>query len=170
MLKLGLIDGQVVNLKRGNFIVAMPVLVQPGHADDSVTVLLGYGREQCGRVGKGVGYNGYPLRTTAAYNIATDITLEKTGRRETLVSTQTQNSMEGRHPVIEATLEEANKNPKFTEEFAETPPQVGLYPQMVWDQGHQWAMAIDLNSCIGCNACMVACQAENNIRWSARNR
>ncbi len=163
MLKLGLIDGQVVNLKRGNFIVAMPVLVQPGHADDSVTVLLGYGREQCGRVGKGVGYNGYPLRTTAAYNIATDITLEKTGRRETLVSTQTQNSMEGRHPVIEATLEEANKNPKFTEEFAETPPQVGLYPQMVWDQGNQWGMSIDLTSCIGCHACSIACQAENNI-------
>ena len=72
----------------------MPVVVQPGHADDSVTILLGYGREHCGRVGKGVGYNGYPLRTTSAYNIATDLTLEKTDRRETLVSTQTQDSME----------------------------------------------------------------------------
>jgi len=163
MLKLGLIDGQIVNLKRGNRTVEMPVLVQPGHADDSVSVLLGYGREQCGRVGRGVGYNGYPLRTTAAYNIATDITLEKTDRRETLVSTQTQNSMAGRHPIIEATLEEANKNPKFTEEYAEQPPQLGLYPQMTWDQGNQWGMSIDLTSCIGCHACSIACQAENNI-------
>ena len=62
MNRLGLTDGQIVNLKRGSFIVEMPVAVQPGHADDSVTMLLGYGREHCGRVGKGVGYNGYPLR------------------------------------------------------------------------------------------------------------
>ena len=106
MLKLGLIDGQIVNLKRGNFIVEIPVLMQPGHADDSVTVLLGYGREQCGRVGAGVGFNGFPLRTTAAYNIATDLTLEKTDKREMMVSTQTQDSMDTRHPIIEASLAE----------------------------------------------------------------
>jgi MoCo/4Fe-4S cofactor protein with predicted Tat translocation signal len=163
MNRLGLTDGQMVNLKRGSFIVEMPVVVQPSHADDSVTILLGWGREQCGRVGKGVGYNGFPLRTTASYNIATDLTLEKSGRRETLVSTQTQDSMEDRHPVIEATAEEFRKNPKFVEELMEAPAPMGLYPQMVWDQGYQWGMAIDLNSCIGCNACSIACQAENNI-------
>jgi molybdopterin-containing oxidoreductase family iron-sulfur binding subunit len=163
MSKLGLVDGQVINLKRGSFIVAMPVLVQPGHADESVTVFLGYGREHCGRVGKGVGFNAYPLRTTAAYNIATDLTLEKTERREKLVSTQTQDSMEGRRPVVESTLEEFHKNPKFVEEVVESPAPLGLYPQMVWDKGYQWGMTIDLTSCIGCNACTIACQAENNI-------
>jgi molybdopterin-containing oxidoreductase family iron-sulfur binding subunit len=163
MNRLGLVDGQVMNLKRGNFIVEMPALVQPGHADDSVTVILGYGREHCGRVGKGVGYNGYPLRTTGAYNIATDLTLEKTDRRETLVSTQTQDSMEGRRPVVEGSLEELQKNPKFVEELVEAPAPIGLYPQMQWDKGYQWGMAIDLTSCIGCHACTIACQAENNI-------
>lgn len=163
MNRLGLVDGQVVNLKRGNFIVEMPALMQPGHADDSVTVILGYGREHCGRVGKGVGYNGYPLRTTSAYNIATDLTLEKTDRRETLVSTQTQDSMEGRRPVVEGSLEELQKNPKFVEELVEAPAPLGLYPQMQWDKGYQWGMAIDLTSCIGCHACTIACQAENNI-------
>jgi molybdopterin-containing oxidoreductase family iron-sulfur binding subunit len=163
MKRLGLVDGQVINLKRGNFIVEMPALMQPGHADDSVTVILGYGREHCGRVGKGVGYNGYPLRTTGAYNIATDLTLEKTDRRETLVSTQTQDSMEGRRPVVEGSLEELQKNPKFVEELVEAPAPIGLYPQMQWDKGYQWGMAIDLTSCIGCHACTIACQAENNI-------
>lgn len=163
MLKLGLIDGQIVNLKRGNFIVEMPVLMQPGHADDSLTVLLGYGREQCGRVGGGVGFNGYPLRTTAAYNIATDLTLEKTDKRELMVSTQNQDSMNGRHPIIEASLTELREKPNFVEEFTENPPTIGLYPQMKWDQGYQWGMSIDLTSCIGCHACTIACQAENNI-------
>lgn len=163
MKRLGLVDGQVINLKRGNFIVEIPALMQPGHADDSVTVILGYGREHCGRVGKGVGYNGYPLRTTGAYNIATDLTLEKTDRRETLVSTQTQDSMEGRRPVVEGSLEELQKNPKFVEELVEAPAPIGLYDQMKWDKGYQWGMAIDLTSCIGCHACTIACQAENNI-------
>jgi molybdopterin-containing oxidoreductase family iron-sulfur binding subunit len=166
MNRLGLTDGQIVNLKRGSFIVEMPVLMQPGHADESVTVLLGYGREHCGHVGKGVGYNGYPLRTTAAYNVATDLTLEKTDRRETLVSTQTQDSMEGRQTVVEATAEEFRKNPKFVEEIVEAPAPMGLYPQMEWigeDKGYQWGMSIDLQSCIGCHACTIACQAENNI-------
>jgi MoCo/4Fe-4S cofactor protein with predicted Tat translocation signal len=163
MLKLGLVDGQIVNFKRGNFIVEMPVMVQPGHADDSVTALLGYGREQCGHVGKDVGYNAYPLRTTAACYIATDLTLEKTDRFETLVSTQTQDSMENRHPIVEATFDEFRKNPKFVEEVVESPEPTGLYPQMVWDKGYQWGMSIDLTSCIGCHACTIACQAENNI-------
>jgi MoCo/4Fe-4S cofactor protein with predicted Tat translocation signal len=163
MNRLGLTDGQIVNLKRGSFIVEMPVAVQPGHADDSITILLGYGREHCGRVGKGVGYNGYPLRTTTAYNIATDLTLEKTDRRETLVSTQTQDSMESRRPVVETTAEEFRKNPKFVEEVVENPEPMGLYKQMPWDTGYQWGMTIDLHSCIGCHACTIACQAENNI-------
>ncbi len=163
MNKLGLVDGQVVNLKRGNFIVEMPVMVQPGHADESVTVLLGYGREHCGRVGKGVGYNGYPLRTSTAYNIATDLTLEKTDRHELLVSTQTHDSMEGRRPIVEVSLEEITKNPKYVEEQVETPTPMSLYPQMTWNTGYQWGMAIDLASCIGCQACTIACQAENNI-------
>jgi molybdopterin-containing oxidoreductase family iron-sulfur binding subunit len=163
MKRLSLTDGQIVNLKRGSFIVEMPVLVQPGHADDSVTILLGYGREHCGRVGKGVGYNGFPLRTTGAYNIATDLTLDPTDRREEMVSTQTQDAMEGRRPVVEGTLAEFTKNPKMVEELVENPAPMGLYPQMVWDQGYQWGMSIDLTACIGCHACTIACQAENNI-------
>ena len=163
MKRLALTDGQIVNLKRGSFIVEMPVAVQPGHADESVTILLGYGREHCGRVGKSVGYNGFPLRTSAAYNIATDLTLDVTDRREQLVSTQSQDAMEGRRPVVEGTLVELKKNPKLVEELVESPETMGLYPQMVWDKGYQWGMSIDLTACIGCHACTIACQAENNI-------
>jgi molybdopterin-containing oxidoreductase family iron-sulfur binding subunit len=71
--------------------------------------------------------------------------------------------MDGRHPIIEASLTEFHEKPNFVEEFAERPPTVGLYEQMVWDKGYQWGMSIDLTSCIGCHACTIACQAENNI-------
>jgi molybdopterin-containing oxidoreductase family iron-sulfur binding subunit len=162
--RLNLADGEIVNFKRGSFIVEMPVAYQPGQADDTVTVILGYGRDAVGHVGKGVGYNGYPLRTTTALNIATDITLEKTsGKLESLATTQNHNSMEGRPIVRETSLEKYKKNPEIIQAMAEVPELFELYPETKWDKGNQWGMAIDLTSCTGCNSCIIACQAENNI-------
>ena len=164
MKDLRLKDGDVVNLKRGSFIVEMAVVGQPGHADQSISVFLGYGREKCGRVGKGVGFNGYPLRTTGAYYLATDIALEKSGGKvESLATTQGHSSMEGRPIVREASLTDYKKDPGFVEKAVEVPKLIQLYPDKTWDTGNQWGMAIDLTACTGCTACTIACQAENNI-------
>jgi MoCo/4Fe-4S cofactor protein with predicted Tat translocation signal len=162
--KLALSDGDLVNLKRGSFIVSTAVMIQPGHADDAISVILGYGRETVGRVGQGVGSNGYPLRTTGSYYLATDLTLEKVGgKAEALATTQNHHDMHGRPIVREATLAEYKKDPAFTEKAVEVPKLIQLYPDKAWDTGNQWGMTIDLTACTGCNACSIACQAENNI-------
>jgi molybdopterin-containing oxidoreductase family iron-sulfur binding subunit len=94
---------------------------------------------------------------------ATGADLTPTGRKYTLAQTQEHHSMEGRPLVREATLTEYRKEPAFAEKAAEVPPLFSLWQEHKYDQGNQWGMAIDLNACIGCNACLVACQAENNI-------
>ncbi len=162
--RLSLSDGEVVNLRRGSFIVPTAIMIQPGHADNAASVILGYGREKVGRVGQGVGSNGYPLRTTGAYYVATDLTLEKTGGKpESLATTQNHHDMHGRPIVREATLTEYRKDPAYVEKVVEVPKLIQLYPDKSWDTGNQWGMTIDLTACTGCNACAIACQAENNI-------
>lgn len=161
--KLGVEDGDIVTIQRGAFKAEMAVMVQPGHADDSLTIPLGYGRTKAGRVGDGVGFNGYPLRSTDGFDYAVGAAVTKTGRKEILATTQNHHTMEGRPIVREASLVEYRKNPKVIEEKAEVPELFALYGEHAYDKGYQWGMSIDLNACIGCNACMVACQAENNI-------
>ena len=160
-----LTDGDVVTLSRGSVKVEAAVMVQPGHADDSVSVALGYGREKCGRVGKGVGFNANLIRTSDGFYFAPGFTLAVTGKRETLATTQergTGDHQQGRPLVREGTAEEYRKNPKFAEEMSEVPEIHSIYPEISYDQGMQWGMAIDLTACTGCNACVVACVAENN--------
>jgi MoCo/4Fe-4S cofactor protein with predicted Tat translocation signal len=153
----------IITLKYGGQTVEAPVQVQPGHADNSITLALGYGRKQCGRVGEDVGTNVYPIRTTAGFNYVTGVDASNSGKTEKLVSTQEHFAMEGRPIVREASLEEYRKNPKFVDEVAEPEDTSSLYGDRVYDTGNQWAMSIDLSSCIGCNACLVACVSENNI-------
>jgi MoCo/4Fe-4S cofactor protein with predicted Tat translocation signal len=153
----------VITLKYGGQSVEAAVQVQPGHADNSITLALGYGRKHCGRVGADVGTNVYPIRTTAGFNYVTGVEVSNAGRTEKLVSTQEHFAMEGRPIVREASLDEYRKNPKFVDEAAEPEDTSSLYGDRVYDTGNQWAMSIDLSSCIGCNACLVACVSENNI-------
>ena len=141
----------------------MPVLIQPGHADECVSVALGYGRTRCGRVGRNVGHNAYALRTTGALWSAPGVEIRKTGRTDRLALTQNHHSMEGRPLMLEATLEEYRKDPKFVAKSTPHEEPFSLYKERTYDQGYQWGMSIDLNACVGCNACVVACQAENNI-------
>lgn len=153
--------------------LTIPVMVQPGMADNAVWLNLGYGRKEVGRVGEGVGFNAYQVRTTAGYWVAEGASLEKDGGTFHVATTQEWNSMtepqlpigtpKTRPIVREATIEEYKKNPKFAEEMVEHPPLESLYPEWSYDKGFQWGMAIDLNACTGCNSCIVACQAENNI-------
>jgi molybdopterin-containing oxidoreductase family iron-sulfur binding subunit len=161
--KLGVKDGDVVNLRNGNANAQFPILIQPGHADDAVSVTTGYGRRRCGRVGKSVGFSAQGVRMSGGFWFAGGFTVTKAGFTETLATTQHHHAMEGRPIVREATVAEYKKNPKFAEEMAETPELFSLYDEHKYEHGYQWGMAIDLTSCIGCNACMLACQAENNI-------
>jgi MoCo/4Fe-4S cofactor protein with predicted Tat translocation signal len=161
--QFGVEHGDVVALARKGREVAAPVYVQPGQADGSVSIALGYGREKVGRVGRNVGANAYRIRTSDAAWVATDVAVRKLGRKYQFALTQEHHSMEGRPLVREASLGEYRKDPHFAAEPDGHMELFSLYNETRSEGGYQWGMAIDLNSCIGCNACLVACQAENNI-------
>ncbi|MGH9338273.1 MAG: 4Fe-4S dicluster domain-containing protein, partial [Acidobacteriota bacterium] len=140
-----------------------PVWILPGHAEGCFTVNLGYGRTQAGRVGNGVGFNAYSIRTSDAPWIASGVEIIRTGKKIRLVTTQDHHSMEGRNLVRAGTLAQYKEDPNFAHR-AQGGPDVHLTLLPEWEYpGRAWGMAIDLNTCIGCNACTIACQAENNI-------
>jgi MoCo/4Fe-4S cofactor protein with predicted Tat translocation signal len=160
----------VVELDLNGRKVSGPVWIQPGVPDNSVTVTLGYGRTRAGRVGTAQGFDAYTLRTSAAPWFATGLKIRKTGDRYVLASTQGYQSMDtpdgGHRPLVrETSLEEYRKNPDFAKEQGEEPaPGLTLYkPYPYKEEDYAWGMAIDLNSCVGCNNCIIACQSENNI-------
>ncbi|MCB8984937.1 MAG: 4Fe-4S dicluster domain-containing protein, partial [Ardenticatenaceae bacterium] len=159
--QMGLANEAVVRLTADGRSIDAPVWILPGQADDCVTVHLGYGRSTVGRVGEDVGFNAYALRTSGAPWVINGLQLDPTGQTADLVTTQNHHVMEGRSPVQSASLDTFLANPGFVEQHpeAELP---SLYPDYTYD-GYAWGMSIDLNLCIGCNACTVACQAENNI-------
>jgi molybdopterin-containing oxidoreductase family iron-sulfur binding subunit len=137
--------------------------IQPGHPDEAVTLHLGYGRTHAGKVGNGAGFNAYVLRSSQAPWHAQGAEILKTGESTLLACTQDHWRMEGRDVVRAGTLDEYKKNPDYARERLPDPPRdMTLYPNYKYD-GHAWGMAIDLNACTGCNACVVACVAENNI-------
>jgi MoCo/4Fe-4S cofactor protein with predicted Tat translocation signal len=146
-----------------------PAWVQPGMADNTVGLALGYGRERSGRVGRGAGYDAYRLRTSAAPHCAAGASVTPVGRLHPVATVQHHWSMEGRPVVREAHLDSYYQQPEFAREMSLEPAPITapLYPNPLdkaKKQGlHQWGMAIDLNSCIGCATCVVACQSENNI-------
>ncbi len=166
--RLNIKSEDVVELELNGKKVTGPVWVQAGHPDNSVTINLGYGRKRAGRVGTAQGFDAYALRTTAAPWIATGVTIRKTGDTYKLASTQGYQSMDtpdGAHrPLVrETTLEEYKKEPNFAQED-EVPKDLTLYEPYPYDkEDYAWGMTIDLNSCVGCNNCMLACQSENNI-------
>ncbi len=161
--RLGVSSREIVELScRGRSVLA-PVLILPGHAPDCVTVHLGYGRTVTGRVGSGTGFNPYVLRTSGAFWSVSGAGLRTTGKRMILASTELHHTMEGRNLVRVGTVAEHSKNPAFAREMGESPPSnVTLYPPVDYSKGYQWGMVVNLSACIGCNACVVACEAENN--------
>jgi MoCo/4Fe-4S cofactor protein with predicted Tat translocation signal len=160
-------DGDVIELKyRGNS-ARMPVFRVPGHPQQSVTVFFGYGRRMAGNVGNVTKeaelFNAYLLRTSDAPWFGNGLEIAKTGERYPLATTQEHHLMEGRAPVRTATLEQYKNEPKVIEEQGETPPRtLTMYQDFKYD-GYKWGMSIDISSCTGCNACTIACVAENNI-------
>jgi len=166
-------DGHVdmIEIKLGNATLEVPALVAPGHADNSVSIALGYGRTVIGRVGLDTGFDAYKLRTSATPYIATGASIRVTGKSYPLGITQEHGALEGRGADLtrEATLGEYKENRDNKEYFkkmgmdSHIPKNVSLYTNPPLADIHQWGMTVDLNVCTGCSACMVACQAENNI-------
>jgi MoCo/4Fe-4S cofactor protein with predicted Tat translocation signal len=161
--RLALKNGDGVELQFDGRRLRAPVWINPGQADDSVTIELGYGRSAAGRIGNGVGFNAYRLRTSDHQWFGRGLTLKRTGERFELATTQEHHRMEGRSLIRTGTLAEYLRHPDFVHDMGhEPPPELTLYPPQP-AAVNAWGMAIDTNICIGCNACVVACQAENNI-------
>ncbi|HET6956492.1 MAG TPA: 4Fe-4S dicluster domain-containing protein [Vicinamibacterales bacterium] len=159
----GQIASELVELRYRGRTVRGALFAVEGHPDNCATVHLGYGRTRGGSIASGTGFNANLLRTSDAMWHGRGLQIIRTGIVTSLACTQFQHQMENRKPVRVATREEFVKNPRVVHEGDETPPKtITLYPDFKYD-GYKWGMAIDVNACIGCNACVVACQAENNI-------
>src|SRR5262245_25964672 len=153
----------VVTVSREGLSIRGPIFGVVGHPDDCLTVHLGYGRTRAGQVGNGAGFNAYAIRTAGALWAGRGAQLEGTGESYSLACTQYHHLMQGRGLVRATSREEFLKDPKILHEGFEAPSRtMTLYPDFKYD-GYKWGMAIDVNACIGCNACVVGCQAENNI-------
>ncbi len=177
-------NGDVIGINLNGNSVSGPVWVQPGMADFSIGLALGYGRSKAGRIGgfngSSVGFDVNPVRHSSAPYIASNGTVDVTGRTHSLAATQDHWSMEGRAIVREANLEQFNEKPDFSHNMdleahgqhiahdeEGLPLPIYKHPYTVrgslQSDVHQWGMTIDLNRCVGCSACVVACQSENNI-------
>ena len=162
-LAQGVLSGDVVRVAHKARTVKLPVWVLPGHPEGVVTLQLGYGRTRAGQVGSGVGSDVGVVRTSDAWWSGTGAGIEKTGERSALACTQDHWSMEGREIVRLGTLDEYRQDPHFAQHVDETPSAEASLLTPYKYEGHAWGMAIDLSACTGCNACVVACQSENNI-------
>ncbi len=176
--ELGLKTGALATLTIENRTVELPVYVLPGQAVGSIGVQLGYGRTAAGHVGgltrdqiPPVGVNVYPLRNRST-PVATGVTLQGTGGTYPLATTQDHHAIDkvgleeiaGRigELVREGTVSEYEHHPDFAQHKVHHPPLESLWKEPSSD-GRAWGMSIDLSRCMGCNACMVACQSENNV-------
>ncbi len=158
--RLGIRNEDVVELALGGRTVRAPAFVAPGHAEDSVTVFFGYGAP--GAFGE-YGYDGYAIRHANALWHASGLAVRATGARRRLATTHAHQRMEGRdivrvHPIAEYLQQAGRRQPPDAALHSDQ----SLYPGWQYP-GHRWAMAIDLGACVGCQACVVACQAENNV-------
>jgi MoCo/4Fe-4S cofactor protein with predicted Tat translocation signal len=151
--RLSIENGDHLEVMIGDRSVTGPAWIMPGQADNTISLSLGYGRKRAGRVGEGLGYDVYSVRPVDQPWLARG-SLRKTGGSETLAVTQLHHRMEGFDFVREVSA----AHPSLAKQ--ETPPS--LYPP--WPSSRNaWGMVIDLDSCIGCNACVAACTAENNV-------
>ncbi|HEY7186862.1 MAG TPA: TAT-variant-translocated molybdopterin oxidoreductase [Vicinamibacterales bacterium] len=155
---------QVIELRQGGRSVKAPIWLSPGHAPDTVTLHLGYGRTRAGHIANGIGFNANALRSASAQDLLSGVTVSNTGERHDLACTQDHWSFQGRNIIRSSTTEQFAKDPDFAKRMEHQPLDrtITLYPNRVFE-GYQWGMTIDQNVCTGCNSCVVACQAENNV-------
>ncbi len=160
----GVVTTDLVEIQYAGYKMRAPVYIQPGHADGSVTVHMGYGRTRAGHVGTRIGFNIFGMRTSKALWQDYGLEVQKVGSDYLLVSVQDYHALDtDRHTIEKANIAEYRKNPDcIKEDYEQPPPELTLYPGFKYDK-YAWGMAIDLSACTGCGACVVACQAENNI-------
>ncbi|WP_216680297.1 TAT-variant-translocated molybdopterin oxidoreductase [Hymenobacter siberiensis] len=164
-------QGDVVKVTANGHSIELPVLIQPGQTNGTVSIALGYGRTMAGKAGDRVGENAAPLALMAnGIQYMNVVTLEKTSATSPIAQTQTHQTLMDRRPVVqENTLANYKKNPKEVTEYEkvstpdglEAPSKVSLWQDYQYNN-HHWGMAVDLNSCIGCGSCVIGCQTENN--------
>ena len=162
----GQIISDVVELRYRGRTVKGALFAVVGHPDDCATVHLGYGRTRAGHVGSRTGFNANPLRISDEMSFGAGLEIVKTGETYPLACTQYHHLMEGRGQVRAVTRDEFIRNPQSVKEGAGTRRRRRRSSRCIpttSTEGYKWGMAIDLNACIGCNACVVGCQAENNI-------
>jgi len=149
----GISSGDAIDLTVEGRVIRAPVWVMPGHAPAAVTLTLGYGRQQAGRIGNQIGFDAYAVRPSRRPWIATG-EIKVAGQRIPLISTQHHHALQGRDII--RVVAPGQDTPQDSDD------RPSLYPEWPYEE-HAWGMAIDLDACIGCNACVIACQAENNI-------
>lgn len=160
------IVADMIEIKAGDTSILAAALVAPGHADDSFSLALGYGRTGVSALMEGVGFNAYPLRTTDALRFRSGVEVRVTGETYPLARTQEARSMHGRDLFREGTLDRYEEDPTFAQTMgmdSHIPENISLYTHPELTSKEQWGMTVDLNTCMGCNACVVACQSENNV-------
>jgi MoCo/4Fe-4S cofactor protein with predicted Tat translocation signal len=161
----GLEQGDIITITANNYSISLPMLIQPGQPQGTISVAVGYGRTAAGVVGNGVGQNAFPFHSfrNGTFQNTAVATIKSTGDQYELAQTQTHHSYEGRNSIIrETTFTEYKKNPYSASGHFDEHKTYSL-----WDEyerpTYNWMMAIDLNACTGCGACIVACSAENNV-------
>lgn len=160
-------NGDVVTISSNTEKIEIPVLLQPGQAYRTISIAMGFGRSNAGKVGNNVGGNAFQfgkIRNGSFQYSRSGVEIIKTGRDHPLALTQTHHSMEGRAIVRETTLEKYVNKPSSGNELHEKFKReaVSLYKEPT-NIGYHWSLSIDLNACTGCSTCVIACQAENNV-------
>ena len=165
--KLNLKQGDVVEVNAKGYKVSLPVLVQPGQAQDTVAIAIGYGRTKAGKSADGVGVNAYPFLAAGALTA----TVSPTGETKDIAQTQTHQTVMARQAVVQETvLGDFVKDPLsgrynptvLTSEGKKNATDISLWNGHKYNN-HAWGMVIDLNTCTGCSACVISCSAENNV-------
>ena len=162
----GALNGSMVNLKADNVIIEnVPVMIQPGQANNTVGLAVGYGRKKSGKAGNNIGFNAFPMLNSSVVSIA------NTDGEHEFASIQLHHTMMGRDIVKETTLSDYIKNPSSGNHRDTYPTfkgdlpsdKLSLYDEHDLKNGHFWNLSIDLTSCTGCAECVISCQAENNV-------
>jgi len=160
-------DETVIKVSNGSYEIQLPVLTQPGQPYGTIAIAAGYGHnhgKEGGKVAHLLGQNAVPFMSNSSghlVNFTDQVKLEATGENYALAKTQTHHHIEGRELVRESSLSKYVDNPKSVEKHGHQ--LISLYKDYNYGKGHHWAMAIDLNACTGCGACVISCQAENNV-------
>jgi MoCo/4Fe-4S cofactor protein with predicted Tat translocation signal len=161
--RYGVATGDIVEIALRGRKIDGAVWILPGHADESITVHFGYGRTRAGKIADGVGFNAYAIRDSSAPWIDSGVEITRKSSGYVFANTQHTQTMEERDPFRVATFSEYHSHPQFARpEEDRVPDSHSLFPLWEYKQ-HKWGMSIDLTACVGCQACTIACQSENNI-------